>query len=79
MLTILWDSLATSLIQNDQEIFYRWLREAVELHSEGACIIDIDILVAFFKNKMIKDSKTMQYITPEGFNCISSLFILLNE
>jgi hypothetical protein len=50
MLNILWDELVVlSMIHNDQEIFYKWLREVCDLHTQSCSIVEVDVLISFFK------------------------------
>mmetsp|Transcript_23114 Transcript_23114/g.22533 ORF Transcript_23114/g.22533 Transcript_23114/m.22533 type:complete len:154 (-) Transcript_23114:219-680(-) len=80
MLLSLWEELASigNLLQNDQEIFYRWLRDCIDLYSDGIQVIHLSTLIAFFKEIVENQKEQLKFINLEGFNCIQSMFILMN-
>lgn len=79
-LSFIWEELVVkSPMQNDHEMFYMWLRDVCDIHATYNCIIELDELIEFFREKMSTRSKVFQSLTIEGFNCIQSFFILLNE
>ena len=81
-----------SPLDSDKILIYQWLREVCDIFlgerekkgsqetNKGQSIVTLDDLMAFFKEKMLKDDEEecFQDLTIEGFHCIQSFFVLLN-
>ena len=68
------------MFQSDSNLFYQWLKEVCDLHSQYCAVVDLSDLISFFSDQILKEqTKVFNTISLEGFNCIQSFFILLNE
>ena len=90
VLNFLWDELVlNSSLNVDQESLYRWLKQVCDISSR-TCLVKREDLIAFFRyvslfltffcrTNMVRDNKAFTAITQEGFQCIQSFFLLINE
>ncbi|CDW89068.1 ubiquitin carboxyl-terminal hydrolase family protein [Stylonychia lemnae] len=79
-LGILWDELVVhSLTNQDSDMIYKWLQGICKSQYEGIQVVEIESLIQFFKEKIANQERTFQHLTYEGFNCIQSFFVLINE
>lgn len=60
-------------------MFYRWLKDLCDSHTSGEPIIELEELFSFFREKLSNDLDALKAITLEGYNCVQSFFILMNE
>lgn len=60
-------------------MFYKWLKEICDSLSNSDNKDDMRSLVEFFKVKLSEESQAFKTITLEGFNCIQTFFIVVNE
>ena len=66
------------MFQSDADLFFSFLKEVCSLHSQGYRLVEIEDLISFFREKILTEEITSK-ISLEGFSCIQSLFILMNE
>lgn len=73
----IWDELVKSaLISKEKDIVYKWFQKIS--NQSSSLQIKIEDLVTFFAERMC-DSKDIQSMTEEGFNCFKSVFCIINE
>lgn len=60
-------------------MFFRWIKEICEIHTQYNCIIDFNDLISFFKQHLSGNTNSLRHLSTEGFNCIQSFFLLINE
>ena len=73
-LSVLWDELVTmQMFQADSDLFFRFLKDICDLHSQGHSIVHMEDLVAFFREQILDErsiENVFQRITLEGYQCI---------
>jgi len=81
-LNTLWDQVITHSLKltADHQILYNWLRKACdEVYQARSNLVDLEDLIGFFKDKISSDDSNFQNLSIEGYYCIQSFFILMNQ
>ena len=60
-------------------MIYKWLQGVSKSQYEGTEVVEIQSLIDFFKDKIANEERTFQHLTLDGFYCIQSFFVLINE
>ena len=71
-LTLLWHELIEdNVMSSDHRGVYTWFNKMCEdVLKDGLNLVDQDVLVAFFKEKITSDETNFQNLSIEGYYCI---------
>jgi hypothetical protein len=84
-LSVLWRELAVhQMFPSDSDLFFKFLKNVCEMYSHNCPIIQLEDLINFFREEVLpenddENNTIYKQITLEGYQCIQSFFILINE
>ena len=80
-LTLLWhEVIEDNILSSDHKEVYTWFNKMCEdVLKDGLSLVDQDVLIAFFKEKINSDETNFQNLSIEGYYCIQSFFVLINK
>ena len=87
-LGVLWEELlASSPVENDRKQIYQWLREVCDSiararNDRGSTVITTEELIQFYQKSLAVEREVedeYKLLSIEGFHCIQSFFVLINE
>ena len=77
---LLWEVLVVkSVVLADKEALFKWLRRACNEQTADTQFIALEDMRGFFAETMCAPHHKYKQLSPEGFECIKSYFLVVNE
>ena len=80
-LALLWhEVIEDNQLSSDQKQVYTWFNDiAKDVLKEGLMLVDENVLIDFFKQKINSEESNFVNLSIEGYHCIQSFFVLINK
>lgn len=79
-LDYLWDTLVNkSQNPNDEQVLFKWLKDSCDSSDNAANALQLTDIGKFFEEKIGGSKEGFIHVSLDGFQCIQSYFLLINE